>query len=433
MSFNFQVIYGQQPLNNNQQNILNNAKSLQQLQRTNNVNQIPNGGLNINLAQQSNLQTANLQQSSNLSGSKQGNLQQSLSLPPNLQSQSASVPQNSLQITKIGFTPVSATTVNNPYSAIQLQNGGVNPNVQVLQPQNVQMSNIPAAQVTNTPSSTLADLMALKGQPSLLSLLNPQNGGQPQQNSPIVVNTIPAQNQLTDVQKQFLVRSLQSQNSGQNQQAMNLIQTQQRMGNMDYLQPITGIQGSSQPVQAIVTPLGNQPPYITVQAQPLTNYLQTQTPQVIVEEEPSLLSIILSELGPQYGIDVSYAAPNKGSKPNLKTLIPLIINLIREKNCACRNCGCPNNGCQNNGCQNIAWPSNMMAEPQMAQIFGGYSNQKTYGQGLEDTPSRIKKNDDEESRKNDKERKVDNKQPVIEESEEVSEEDDSEYDDDGDE
>ncbi|XP_075984739.1 uncharacterized protein LOC142982220 [Anticarsia gemmatalis] len=414
--------YGQQVLANNQ-NIGVNAVGLQQqaLQRApNNINQIPNGGLNINLAQQPNLAAANLQQSPTLSGSMQGNLQAQMNLPPNMQSQNTMMPQNNFQITKIGFTPVPQGNANpsmTPNSAVQYQNGGVKANVQVIQPQNIPVTNPVVSQTSSPPisMSTLAELLALKGQPSLLSLINSQNNGQ--QNQQFTANSVPAQNQLTDLQKQYLVRSLQGQQSALNQQALNMVQAQPGVVNV--------MQGTPQQAQAIVTPLGNQQPYITVQAQPLTNYLQNQSPQVVaVEEEPSVMSMILSELGPQYAVNNAYPAPKKGSKMNLKSLIPLIINLLKEKNsCNCRNCGCPSNACQNNGC-----PNNMMAEPQMAQIFGGYSNQKIFGPGAEDvTVNRFKKNDDEESRNKDKERTPQKNNTEKVESEEISEEDDSEY------
>ncbi|CAB3220887.1 unnamed protein product [Arctia plantaginis] len=408
-----QSSYGQQALGNNQNCGMTNSNGIQQqnLQRSpRNFNQIPNGVVNVNLSQQPNSQQANFQLPSALFNENQGNLQQQLNLPPTLQSQSSPGNQNNFQITKVGFTPVASGMVGNPSTSPQeFQNAGVKTNVQM------NAGSQGMGQMANTPISisTLAELASLKGQPSLLSILNPQNNGQSQHNSQIMLNS---QNQLTDAQKQFLVRSLQ----GQNHQGINVIQAQPRVVSIDNQQPLT-VHALSQPQQgqAIVTSLGNQPAYITVQAQPLTTYLQNQTPKVVVEEEPSIMSLILSELGPQYAVNSGYIPPKKGSKNSLKALIPLIINLIKEKNnCGCRNCGCPNN------CHNVS-SSKLELEPQMAQIFGGYSNQKYYSQNS-DYSARVKKNDEDESSDDKQESK--NKKTVSVASAEISEEEDnSEY------
>lgn len=390
-----------------------NGMHQQNLQRyPRNFNQHPNGVPNVNLSQQSNSQQANLQSPSTLYNLNQGNLQQELNLPPTLQSQSSPGNQNNFQITKIGFTPVSPGIVANPSTSTQeYQNAGVknaqiNSGVQGVGP----MSNTPISM------SALAELASLKGQPSLLSIFNPQNNGQLQQIPQMMLNS---QNQLTDAQKQSLVRSCQ----GQNHQGINVIQAQPRIVTMDNQQAIA-VHALSQPQQGqpIVTSLGNQPAYITVQAQPLTTYLQNQAPNVIAEEEPSITSLILSELGPQYAVNSGYVPPKKGSKMNLKALIPFIINLLKERNnCGCRNCGCANN-CPNNVCS-----GKLELEPQMAQIFGGYSNQKNYSQDS-DNLGRVKKNDENEFRYD----KVDSKDEKIVsvESEEISGEDNSEYTDD---
>ncbi|PZC87236.1 hypothetical protein B5X24_HaOG201472 [Helicoverpa armigera] len=423
----------QQCLPNNQNVGVNNAIGFQQpLQRTNtanNINQTPNGGFNINFPVQPNMQQGNLQQAS--CANLQGNIQPSLSLQANLQPQAGSGPVPNVQFVKQGSVQLSPgfgpNQAKSQTSTAQL-NTGCRQN-QISQQQNVaSISNVPTSVTQNAPfaSNALAELAALKGHPSLLSLFTAQSNAQPQQNQQMA-NFNPSQNQLSDAQKQFLVRALQSQTSGQSQPSVNFggAGTQFKISGADNRPTIT-FQSSQQQPQAIVTPIPSQQPYITVQAQPLTTYLQNQQPQVI--EEPSLMSLILSELQPsqetQYPVYPPYPV-QKESKSNLKSLIPLIINLLKEKNnCGCRNCGCPNNGC--GGVNNTPEPT----------IFGGYANQMNYSQGTVETPTKTttKENKVEEVKnKNTKERKKLKKNAVKVESEEASEENDSEYEDDSEE
>uniref|UniRef100_A0A2A4JT18 Uncharacterized protein n=1 Tax=Heliothis virescens TaxID=7102 RepID=A0A2A4JT18_HELVI len=420
----------QQGLTNNQNVGVNNAIGFQQqMQRTNtanNINQTPNGGFNINFPVQPNTQQGNFQQAS--CANLQGIIQPSLSLQANLQPQGAPGPVANVQFAKQGSVQLSPGLGPNQAKSqtctTQL-NTGCRQN-QIPQQQNVApISNVPTPVTQNAPyaSNPLAELAALKGHPSLLSLFTGQNNAQPQQNQQMANFNSP-QNQLSDVQKQFLVRALQSQTSGQNQPIVNYggAQTQFTIGGADN-RPTVTYQPSTvsqlQP-QAVVAPITSQQPYITVQAQPLTTYLQNQQPQVI--EEPSLMSLILSEFQPtesQYPAYPQYPV-QKESKSNLKSLIPLIINLLKEKNCGCRNCGCPNNGC--GGVNNMPEPT----------IFGGYTNQKNYSQGTVETPTTTttKENKVEEVKsKNTKDRKKLKKNVVNVDSEEASDENDSEYED----
>ncbi|KAH9638966.1 hypothetical protein HF086_005047 [Spodoptera exigua] len=380
-----QEIYAQQGLNNNQNVGVNSGIGFQQqatqrMSTLNNVNQIPNGALNINVPQQGNLQQVN-----------GGNIQQQLSLPANLQPQGGSGSLANLQF-KQGLAQLPPGLVINPtrsqVNCPQINNV-CNQNTQSSQQQN--NVNVPF-------SNSLAELAALKG-PSLLSLLTSQINGQ-NQNQPMA-NFSPTQNQLTDIQKQLLARAIQGPNQPCNLgQARPIVESR----------PTITIQGQpAQQPQAIVTPVG-QPPYIAVQAQPLPTYIQNQPVPVpvTVVEEPSALSFILSDLQP----DAQYFYPpyqlqKRESKSNLKTLIPLIIDLLKEKNaCGCRNCGCPNN----------------IPEP---TVLGGYSN-------IADNRAENKKADDEneEGKKESKEKKKLKKNAVNNESEEASEENDSDYEDD---
>ncbi|CAD0195371.1 unnamed protein product [Chrysodeixis includens] len=421
----------QQALPSNQNVGVNNGVGLQQqtLQQMNaqNINQIQNGGLNMNLPQQSNLQQPN-----NL----QGNTQQPLGLTSSLQVQGSSVPVTNFQFTKQGFGPMSSGFVPNPSKASPVPNSPCNNvgtkqnaqmsatpvnNAQMMQvPQqqnlgsviNAQVTQVPQQQsfapvtnaqitqipqqvnlgsVTNAPgfqpqnmpiSNSLAEIAALKGIPPLYSLFASQNNIPPQQNQ-----QIPAQNfnmgqgQLTDAQKQYLVRSIQSQGFPQNQQGLGCGQAQWRMPGVDN-QPITVYQGQpiapQQPQVFMASPSQNQPPYITVQAQPLSfpaTYPQKQPPVIVVEEEPSLMDLVLSELqsDPLYGAYSPYQMQKRESKSSLKSLIPLIIKLLKDKNnnCCNNNCGCPNNGCGNTG-----------NDVQMQSILSQFANQMN-SQGME--------------------------------------------------
>lgn len=399
------------------------------MQRTNtpnNINQIPNGGLNINLPQ-SNLQQGNLQQP--IGANSQGNFQQSLNISPNMQLQGISGKPANMQFNKQGFFQLLPGLAVNPSKSQTSSAQCNNPSGQTTQ--TLQQQNMGAMSQTGFSSNSLAEIAALKGQPSLLSLFASQNTPQLQQNQQTAApNFNIVQNQLTDAQKQYLVRALQSQSSGQNQPGSNSVQTQYRAvsGNNKPAIVLQGSQGSQlspQQSQAIVTPIGNQPPYITVQAQPLPSYLQNQLPQM--DDEASLLSYILSELQPsasQYAMYPPYPVQQKGSKSSLKTLIPLIINLLKEKNdCGCRHCGCQNNEC---GVNNVPEPS----------IFSGYSSQKNYSQGTEETSKKTNDVENPKSKTNVKEQKNDKNNTVNVESEEgrpSSEENDSEYVDDSEE
>ena len=413
----------QQGLPNNQNGGVNNAIGFQQqaLQRTNtpnNMNQTPNGGLNTNLPQQSNFQQqGNLQQP--ISGNFQGNLQPSLSVLGNLQPQGGSVSLGNIQFTKQGLQLPPGLVINQSKSQSGTQtNTGCRSNAQQSQQQNNvgPTSNTCASQTqpASYSSNSLAELAALKGHPSLLSLFASQNNiAQPQQNQQMA-NFNPSQNQLTDLQKQFLVRAIQSQSSGQSQPSVNFAPTQFRVAGPDNRQTIA-VQGApvtSQQPQAIVTPIASQQPYITVQAQPLTNYVQNQQPQLV--EEPSYLNLILAELqgsDPQFNnMYPPYQVQKRESKSSLKTLIPLIINLLKEKsNCGCQNCGCPNNGC---GTNNAPEPT----------IFGGYSSLMNYGQGAVESTTKASDVEGTKSKSNKKDKKSLKKNVVNVDSEEVSDE-----------
>lgn len=385
------------------------------------MNQIPNGGLNMNLPRQTNFPPGNLQQP--ISGNFQGNLQPSLSLQDNLQQPGGSVSLGNLPFSKQGLQQLPPGLVINPsksQSGPPQTNNGCQQNAPLNQQQNNvnPTSNVSPSQTQNAPysSNSLAELAALKGHPSLLSLFASQNNiAQPQQNQQIA-NFNPSQNQLSDAQKQFLVRALQSQSSGQNQPTGNFAQTQYRVGGGGENWPIITIPGPPpQQAQAIVTPIASQPQYITMQAQPVTSYIPNQPPQLV--EEPSILNLILSELqatDPQYSTYPAYAVQKRESKSSLKTLIPLIINLLKEKN----NCGCQNNGCPNNGCV-----TNNAPEP---TIFGGYSSLMNYGQGTVETTTKEIEVEDKKSKSNKKEKKNVKKNVVKVDSEELSEEIDSE-------
>ncbi|CAH1643293.1 unnamed protein product [Spodoptera littoralis] len=381
--------YAQQGLNNNQNVGVNSAIGFQQqpTQRTNtlnNVNQIPTGGLNVNVLQ------GNLQPNG-------GNIQQQLSLPANLQPQGGSGSLTNLQFNKQGLAQLPPGFVINPTKS-QTNCPQINNVCNQNTPPQIQQNNV------NVPfPNSLAELAALKG-PSLLSLFASQINGQPQQNQPMA-NFSPTQNQLTDIQKLILARAIQGPN-----QPCNIAQPRSMLDS----RPSVTIQGApmAQQPQAIVTPVG-QPPYIAVQAQPLPAYIQNQAVPVTVVEEPSALSFILSDIQPdaQYFYP-PYQVQKRESKSNLKSLIPLIIDLLKEKNaCGCRNCGCPNNEIKNN-----------IPEP---TIFGGYSNI------VDNRAAENKKgHEDEDGKKESKGKKNLKKNVEDVDSEEASEEDDSDYEDD---
>lgn len=419
----FQGNYAQQSVPNNQNVGVNNAIEFQQqaLQRTytpNNMNQTPNGGLNINLPQQSNIpQQDNLQQSVN--GNFQRNLQPSMSLQANLQPSGVPGSLGNMQFAQQGLPQMSPGLVINPsksQSCPTQMNNGCRQNAQSNQQQNNMgfTTNVSPPQTQTAPCSSnlLTELAALKGQPSLLSLFASQNNiAQPQQNEQMV-NFISSQNQLTDIQKQNLVRAVQPQSSGQNQPGVYYTQNQFQPGGSPDNHPSIIIQTqpvSAQQSQATVNHVASQQPYITVQAQPITNYLQNQPPQLV--EEPSMLNLILSGLqgsGPQYNMYPTYSLQKKESKSSLKSLIPLIIDLLQEKN----NCGCPNCGYPNNGNS-----SNPVPAP---TIFGGYSSLMNYGQGTVETST--KATFDEEIKSNSNKRENKNNIDSAEGSEEDSEE-----------
>ncbi|XP_035429395.2 uncharacterized protein LOC118262281 [Spodoptera frugiperda] len=382
--------YAQQGLNNNQNVGVNSGLGFQQQppQRTNalnNANQIPTGGLNINVLQ------GNLQQANG------GNIQQQLSLPANLQPQAGSGSLANVQFNKQGLAQLPPGLAFNPTRS-QANCPQIN---------NVCNQNTPPPQQpnnVNTPfPNSLAELAALKG-PSLLSLFASQINGQPQQNQQMA-NFSPVQNQLTDIQKQILARAIQGPSP------CNMAQQRPVVENRPTV-TVQGLPVTQQP-QAIVTPVG-QLPYTAVQAQLLPAYIQNQPVPVTVVEEPSALSFILSDTQPdaQYFYP-PYQVQKRESKSNLKSLIPLIIDLLKEKNaCGCRNCGCPNNGI-----------GNSIAEP---TIFGGYSNV-----GDNKAAENKKRDDeDEEGKKESKGKKSLKKNVINDESEEGSEENDSDYEDD---
>lgn len=383
-------------------------------------------------------------QSNNIAGkqnSQMSQVPQQQNLGPVNNAQISQMPQqqnfgpvNNAQITSIpqqlNFGPGNNAQMTQMQQQQNLGNAINAQMTQIPQQQNFRaVNNGPACQSQNLPmsSNSLAELAALKGLPPLYSLFAGQNNIPTQQNQ-----QIPAQNfnmgqgQLTDAQKQYLVRSLQAQGVPQNQQGLSYGQGQWRMPGIDN-QPMTVYQGqpigAQQPQVIMAPPTQNQPAYITVQGQPLPTYPQNKPPIVVIEEEPSLMNLILSELNsdPMYGAFSPYQIQKRESKSSLKSLIPLIIKLLKDKNNCCNNnCGCPNNGCGN--------------EMQVQSALSQFANQMI--QGVDPItaskmiePSITATKAVEEPKKGDQTEKNNED----DDSEESSEEDSSEFDDDSEE
>lgn len=175
-------------------------------------------------------------------------------------------------------------------------------------------------------------------------------------------------------------------------------------------------------------PIQNQAMFNPVQMQP--TYVESQQGIRLFENQPSAINpYLLSQLQsssppnsvPQYNtvpranpsIPIVNSVQQSAKSSNIKSLLPLLLNLLKENNgCGCPFCGCMNNNQNNNNC---------IDNP---RVFTGYSNQKTYGQGSKETTINNAKSGEGEPSGSKREPQSSKHKNMIESEEDYEDEDD---------
>ncbi|XP_060810328.1 uncharacterized protein LOC132904342 [Amyelois transitella] len=371
--FNLQQAANMQQVSN-LQSAINSQANLPQMNVPTNVNQ-------FNLQQPGNLQQLNMQQAGNLQQLNMQQLQQpnpnlQLGFPPNNIQQNLSPNLAGLQLANSNvpdFSFASSPVPNNQFSGISPQMTQSFPDASMISP------------IAPTMSYSFHPVPQPMGYPNNQQIINPTTSFTPISDLGTINN------------QQYALVALPI----QNQRAVNVVQ----------------------PTIPNTSPgLPNQVTIIkSVQPQ---GYFDPNTPSSDLDQNKlSLLSSLISDTTPSQfpsgsplnSNSILGAALSKaGSKSsNLQALLPLIFNLLKEKNngCSCHHCGCTNN-------------------KQEPQIFTGYANQNNYSHETTSEPS--KDNEDIEETTESPETKIPEVKKKLIKENTINNTDSSEYESDSD-